>query len=111
MECDIPEFYRITEPVARKDHECCECNARIKKGEKHFQVTGKWEGEISSFRQHFLCMEACMYIRDHLDDECIPFGTLFEYLGEYLCKGNKYCAEIVPFRKMIAGIKRRERNE
>ena len=82
-ECIIPEFYKHWEPTARKVHRCVECGTAILKGEKHFQYVVKWEGDISGGRQHLLCMEACMLIRDEIEDECILFGGLFEWYGEH----------------------------
>ena len=82
-ECAVPQFYTHHEPIARKVHRCCECGAPILKGEKHFSWTGKWEGQISSGRQHLVCMEACMMIRDEFEGgECIPFGGLMDYYNE-----------------------------
>jgi hypothetical protein len=82
-ECDLPEFYDYSEPVARKKHVCCECSAPIDNGEKHFHCVGKWNGDFQTYRQHLLCMEACMLIRDKFNDhECIAFGELQEFFEE-----------------------------
>lgn len=80
--CEDPVFYSYSEPVARKQYKCCECRAPILEGEKHFCCTGKWDGSIDTYRQHFTCMEACMLIRDEFDGECIPFGSLQEEFQE-----------------------------
>lgn len=77
-----PDFYSWREPVARKRHQCIECTATIEIGEKHFHATGKWDGTVSSQRQHVLCMEACMLVRDELEGECICFGALKEWYYE-----------------------------
>lgn len=83
-ECELPTFYDYSEPIARKRHRCCECNAPILKGEKHFRGTGKWDGHIQTHRQHLLCMETCMLIRDEFNGfECIAFGDLKEWWDEY----------------------------
>ena len=84
MECELPAFYVHSEPVARKRHKCCECGSPIEKGEKHFVCTGKWNGEApTTRRQHLLCMEACMFIRDEFNDgECIGFGDLYDSFGQ-----------------------------
>lgn len=82
-DCVIPEFYQTYERVARKQYHCCECNAPILKGEKHLYIIGKWEGDISTHRQHLDCCEACETIRgDFNDGECVCFGGLFEFFGE-----------------------------
>lgn len=109
---NMPEFYSWSEPVARKAHRCCECDALIVKGEKHFSCTGKWEGGISTFRQHTLCMEACMYVRDKLNDgDCVGFGSLREWISD--CDFHRYrkLSDWQPLRKMLACIKRRERRK
>lgn len=83
IECTIPDVYRWSEPIARKQYKCCECRALILKGEKHFQCFGVWEGDASTYRQHLLCAEASMLIRDLFNGgECIGFGCLKESLGE-----------------------------
>lgn len=108
--CDLPEFYEWSEPVARKEHRCCECNAPINKGEKHFHARGKWDGAMSSFRQHMLCLEACMFIRDKLNGgDCICFGGLFEWWDDSKseCDKTHFCWRQI--RQKLAGIKRRER--
>lgn len=110
--CDMPpEFYEWTEPTARRVHMCCECLAPINQGEKHFKASGKWAEVVSTYRQHLLCMEACMYVRDKMNDgECICFGELKEWFDEdrlYYVKNEN--AEIMALRAMVARILWRER--
>ena len=114
-ECMIPEFYAYSEPVARKQHQCCECHAPILPGEKHFHYRGKWDGHLETGRQHLVCMEACMLIRDHLNDgECIGFGQLNDFLGDawdFLDrKAAKKCEHISKLRSLVAAIRWRERS-
>lgn len=118
-ECEVPQFYQHSEPVARKRHECCECDAPIEIGEKHFKATGKWEcWGVRTYRQHFDCMLACMLIRDELNDyECIGFGMLKESFGEIKVgwmeigstKETRHPA-YQRLRDLMAKIIRRERN-
>jgi hypothetical protein len=110
--CDMPVFYSHSEPVARKVHRCCECAAPIEVGEKHFYGRGKWDGEIDEYRQHLACMEACMLIRDRFEDgECIAFGELMDYYGEYRfdLRGDKRDEWTAKFRGLMAKILWRER--
>lgn len=116
FDCDNAcEFYAWTEPVARKEHRCCECSAPILKGEKHFHGRGKWEGSISVHRQHLLCCEACMWVRDSLEGECLPFGSLMDYRREYLADSARYMTrgtkdlDIRVFLRLLAKIRKRER--
>lgn len=111
---DPPAFYYWTEPVARKPHRCCECRGPIHVGERHFAYRGKWDGGISTGRQHLLCMEACMLVRDELEGECIVFGGLFEWFhdmsGEDWYQSRKADAW-KRLRSMLARIKWRRRKD
>ena len=111
--CDVEaDFYEWTEPVARKQHKCVECSAPILRGEKHFVGSGKWDGSFSVHRQHMLCMEACILIRDRMNGgECIPFGAMWEWHCEMKWQYDRKRPhpEWNRLRKMLADIKRRER--
>jgi hypothetical protein len=114
-DCEIPSFYSHKERLARKTHKCCECTATILPGEKHFFVTGKWDGKINRYRQHLLCEEACEFIRDSfVDYECIGYGSLWEWycdakdwLNDPLHKKKE---DSKAFRAMMAKILWRERH-
>lgn len=111
--CEIAKVYQCSEVVARKRHACCECSAPIIAGELHLKVFGIWSFGKQSFRQHLACMEACMLIRDELNDgECIGFGDLFEFIGEM---GSDFRTDrdkepIKRLRHLVAAIRLRERN-
>lgn len=112
--CELPSFYSYTEPVARKKHRCCECSAPINKGEKHFHGVGCWEGDFSTYRQHRLCMAACMFIRDHINHhECIGFGELKDYMSDHRMISSRprstLCDDWKQLRHMFAQIRNRER--
>lgn len=105
MTCEVPEFYDTTERKARREHKCCECGMMIHVGEKYLDIVGKWDGEVSQFRQHLRCADACEMIRDTIDGECIPFGYLFDWYGEV---PNHTRRTLPPaFRSLIASILRR----
>ena len=108
-DCEIPEFYSYKEPVARKQHKCCECRSPIEKGEKHFFVSMKYEGDISTERQHLVCMSACMAARDY-QDECVYYGGLKEWYSSdpWLMRSEKH-GDLKEFRGLYAQILRRER--
>lgn len=80
-DCELPQYYTCAEPVARKEHRCEECSVPIEKGERYLNVNGCWDGTPARFKQHLLCAEACMLIRDSgmNDDECISFGGLYGF--------------------------------
>jgi hypothetical protein len=114
IDCDVPVFYRHSEPVAAKEHKCCECRAPILKGEKHFMCVGKWEGPPERFRQHLLCMEACMLIRDNFGGDCIAFGGLKEEFHEIRTDGwyperDRYKPAWKRLRSLMAKILWKER--
>ena len=115
MECEMPEFYSVKEPVASQDRKCCECSAMILTGEKYVYCAGKWDGDFNSYSQHVLCAEACEWFRDHINSgECAGFGYLFEEARDYfnyLDPKNKRDENIAAWRKMLADIRRRSRKE
>lgn len=88
---DGPEVYSEGEVVARKEHGCVECNAPILPGECHLRYSGLWDGAWGGGRQHLLCRDACVWIRDVLEGECIAFGELGEWWAEH---GNSW--DVVP---------------
>lgn len=110
--CDIePTFYVTNEQKARKEHPCCECRAPIRKGEVYLECRGKWDGSISTHRQHLLCAEACMLIRDKFEFECIPFGMLKEWVHEWkqeMPAQHRQRPEVIALRSLMAKIFWRE---
>lgn len=115
MTCTMPEFYTYSEPIARKEHKCCECSSPIRKGEKHFRCFGKWEGEQSTHRQHLACMEACMLIRDKFNaGDCFGFGCLMEEFSQLKFENwhpppDKIKPAWKQLRSLMSQILRRER--
>ncbi len=111
-ECEMPQYYAWTEPIARKEHKCCECDAPILKGEKHLCVNVCWEYRPERYRQHILCAEACMLVRDSgmNDDECLYFGGLSEFWSD--SRSERWQGRQLEARKnlwrMMLGIRRRE---
>ena len=108
--CDLedgPAVYSWTEPIARKIYICCECRDPISIGQQYFKAQGLWEGGWSTFRQHLLCLDACMYARDNFESgECIAFSGLKEYYQDV--KGylhlHKKEEKVKRFRQMMARI-------
>lgn len=75
-------FIHTENPVARKEHRCCECGDIIRKGDKYEKVTGKWEGDFIQYKTCMICVE----IRDKLFCSFI-FTTLLEELSEFTSGG------------------------
>jgi hypothetical protein len=76
--CEIPEFWSESFYIAKKQHRCCECMAPINIGEKYLSFRCKFDGQFSVFKQHMVCRELCMSIRDLIQEgECLYFGELY----------------------------------
>jgi len=50
-------FCTETTPIARKEHQCCECAGTIHKGERYLKSSGVWDGEFNTYRQCWPCQE------------------------------------------------------
>lgn len=83
MSCDVSlgewdgdeaTFYNETEVVARKSHVCYECRSEIVKGQKYERVTGKWDGEISTYK---FCA-GCWEISGEFSERGRTFGIVWE---------------------------------
>lgn len=108
-DCEIPEFYSETFPKAAKVHKCCECKAPIEVGEKHLYYRMKSDGAFWHERQHMLCRELCMILRDaDFVEDCIPFGELKSWWAEEQISQQRG-QEMKPYRDRMAAILRRER--
>lgn len=111
--CDFegPEIYSDSEPRAKKQHRCEECRAPILVGERHYYYAGKWDGDFSSGRQHTLCLQACVYVRDKIQGgECIPFGGLKEFMAEVnFSSDDRKNPKWARVRAMFSEIRKRER--
>ena len=66
MTCDVcigtdetfdHEFYAETTPVARRQHQCIECNAVIAPGAKYNRTVIKDRGVVDTYRRCALCAE------------------------------------------------------
>jgi hypothetical protein len=113
MECELPEFYSISEPVARAQRGCCECRAPIRRGEKYVRCTGKWFGDPpQTYSQHVLCAEICEFIRDEMrGGDCIAFGGMKEWRGDDGRDMDRDNDMVRNLRSMYARMLRRERAE
>lgn len=52
---DFPEFMNERTSRARKAHKCCECRGEIPAGTQYRAITGKWGGEVATYRLHVTC--------------------------------------------------------
>lgn len=59
LDCDGdgPSFCSEKVVKARKQHTCCECREKILPGQKYESCTGKWEGDMRTYKTCLLCVE------------------------------------------------------
>ena len=74
---DPPEFYEEATRTARKLHECCECEQKIKPGQKYVHSAGAWQGQFATYRT---CIPCARMRRDF----CAPFCGLRDIIWEKL---------------------------
>lgn len=73
-------FWHRREHVAALNHRCDECWRPIMRDERYVSTTGKWDGEVETFRAHVLCdMLADKVCRE---EYCRMLGMLSEFVKE-----------------------------
>jgi hypothetical protein len=82
-DCEMPEFFDRTYPIARREHRCCECFQPIRIGEKYCRNSGKWDGTMGCYKVHVECEELRAELQANSGDfcECIPFGGIAEEIS------------------------------
>lgn len=82
--CDyeIPELYSETCASARKAHKCCECKSKISKGDKYWNIKGKWDGQFASYKMCNSCYQLGQFLMKRENCFHWSFGTLFEEIQE-----------------------------
>ena len=80
---EAPKIFTKTNPRARKEHICCECESIICIGEKYEKITGLWDNF-----QTFKTCSFCAAVRydavnsfDLRSDEGFPFEQLWDCVG------------------------------
>lgn len=51
------EFFKSKLRKARRPHQCCECGGTIQPSEIYEYASGRWEGEIATFKTCSVCVE------------------------------------------------------
>lgn len=89
FDAEPPEYFDVAEPVARKEHRCCECHVVIGRGEKYERCSGKWSGEFQSFATCGQCCELRQKVVEHEkamgcdgSEAWPPFGGLWQALHD-----------------------------
>lgn len=79
-----PAFYDEKLVVAHEVHRCCETGNAILPGQKYWCCTGKWDGQMTTFRQSEGAYHFARYLNlDVLSGDCIPFGAVEHELRAY----------------------------
>lgn len=68
----------VSQPRARKEHACCECNRSIAKSERHELYKLVTDGSFDAYRTCLLCVE----IRDHFACNGWTFGQVWKDLTD-----------------------------
>lgn len=89
--CDgeMPDFYKSKLVRARKPHRCVECGSAITPGEEYESATGRWEGEIDTYRTCSRCLDLRGSLRAYDPAECIPHTCLGDTVQDALFYSGK----------------------
>lgn len=82
--CDfnnMPSEYWEYQPIAEKEHICCECGSQIDIGEQYYLLEGIWDGEFLTFRQCEICKKVWDEAITSPEIECMNLGELWETVG------------------------------
>lgn len=82
MDCccdyDPAEFYHSAIRTARKLHRCEECGRFIRPGETYEHVTGKWNGDLDTFKTCSHCRDIRQFVKNSVPCFCWGHGNLDE---------------------------------
>ena len=81
---DAPSVYRESRPIARKEHQCCECGRAIEVGTQYLYAWGIWEARAGTFKRCPACLRLADYIKAHVPCFCDQFGGLGDIAFEEL---------------------------
>ncbi len=98
---DLPDFYDKRLVKARLPHYCSECGCVIAPGEQYERVSGKWDGEVYTFKT---CRQ-CRQIRNEFSTMkcfCWAHGGLWEAVQEQLAEADYTPGGKFSFYRLIA---------
>lgn len=73
---DPADFYSRQMRKARKVHRCEECGCAINAAEHYERVTGKWDGDVTTFKTCSRCIALRDCLQAHLPCFCWAHGNL-----------------------------------
>jgi len=82
-----PTFYLERKRKARVPHQCSECHQAILPKTEYISISGKWAGEISTYKQCLSCKEMSKHYRE-TEGCCVALGGLFEAIANAEISGN-----------------------
>lgn len=83
---NMPEAFKTVTRIARKNHTCCECHRKIKKGTQYQYSSGVWDGVPAAFKQCSGCygiMCAAAASCSEYCDETPQFTALQSWVFNY----------------------------
>lgn len=80
--CDgpSPEFTSESSPQARSKHLCCECLRVILPGETYERYSGKWDGELTTYKTCRDCLEMRHVV--YAECSCWLFAGMYNELDD-----------------------------
>lgn len=91
---DIPEFYSVKVINTRKVSKCSECGNEIPAGSMCERASGKWNGDVLTFRMCQECMEFRNWAEAHIPclKECpAPFTALHITILDQMQEWDQEC--------------------
>lgn len=94
---EYSEFEKTYILKARKIHFCQECQNNIFPGQFYFKATGKFDGEMYTYKRCDRCSQLLKYIVEKLECFCFGYGLLQETIDYHEEKTKlelikaKYC--------------------
>lgn len=86
---DQAEFFDSAMVTARKSHKCMECGDTIANGDRYERVSGKWDGDVSTYKT----CAACAEIRGVFFCNGWTYGTLWNDFDEYFVYLTTGCVD------------------
>jgi hypothetical protein len=77
---DGPEAFKSVDPVAHKEHTCCECKRTILVGEKYRKESGIWQGRPNRYKT---CSD-CLSVRNEFFCNSYIYQGMWVNVVEYL---------------------------
>lgn len=101
-----PDFCTTTNPVAKKQHYCSECQHPIYPGENYERVSGKWDGEVITFKICTFCQDLKNYTSEITEYE-FGLGNLHEEMREAIYSTSLKRGQAVGYLRRLWAVDNR----